>query len=233
MSSGGGWFAAGKHPSAKDFFRVGEPSPLARRLYRWLEENYRAEAAGARRCWRFWAVSGSSISYGVLTDSSDSFGRPYPLLVMGEEREAGWGSAWEAAPSTLSARWGTMEKMAVGELDFVTLKRLCRNGEGPDPQCAERQAPIPTAVDTVGTLVDSALQRDPKLVEVRCSRKELREGEMVAAVHAAVKQRLQKPPSSVFIGGALERPRIIFFYRPLTPGDFSWLWRDGAGDGAT
>ena len=51
------WAAFGKHPVAKDFFRVGQSGPLAKDFSQWVDRGY--QLLGVRKkssfcSWRFW-----------------------------------------------------------------------------------------------------------------------------------------------------------------------------------
>lgn len=84
------WVICGKHPGLKDYFQLGPNLPMVAALADWIEKGYRG-VAGARTLasnllsWRFWAAGPdrNTLLCGILRDSSDSVGRPYPLLVAG------------------------------------------------------------------------------------------------------------------------------------------------------
>ena len=84
------WSAFGKHPAAADYFRLGYSSPFVDGLTKWVESGYRLLAERSDTpppfcSWRFWArgFGRESLVLGVVRVSSDSLGRPYPLLIMG------------------------------------------------------------------------------------------------------------------------------------------------------
>ena len=54
------WAAFGKHPAAKDYFRLGDETPFVEGLFRWVENGYQLVTADATTTpefysWRFWA----------------------------------------------------------------------------------------------------------------------------------------------------------------------------------
>jgi hypothetical protein len=227
------WFAAGKHPCTRDFFRLGQEFPLAVGLAGWVEAGYESGTAetAEKRSWRFWAAAAGMLCYGVLGDSRDALGRPFPLLVAGQDRSAWWQPGWQEIPTALDRSWSAMEGVAAADCpDLATLRtRICWEGaqagvEHPSP------APLPES-----DLPPLSFEQDRERVSLSCPAGEKVDGELVAAAHAALKRRVGIVPSSVFMGGLSEAPRIIFFYRPLATRDFSFLWGDGrgAGDGAT
>lgn len=51
------WAAYGKHPAAKDFFKLGQFGPLVQDFSRWVEKGYQLFAARkkfSQNSWRFW-----------------------------------------------------------------------------------------------------------------------------------------------------------------------------------
>jgi type VI secretion system protein VasJ len=84
------WAAFGKHPAAKDYFRLGENTPFFEGLFTWIEDGYQLlttkEITAPEFCsWRFYAKAPGkeSLVCGVVRVSSDSFGRPFPLVITG------------------------------------------------------------------------------------------------------------------------------------------------------
>jgi type VI secretion system protein VasJ len=90
------WSATGKHPAALDYFQLGSKAPLVNAFAGWIEDGYQKlltrKRTGSTFCsWRFWAkgIRKGYIACGVGCNSSDSAGRPYPLMVMGIGRLSG------------------------------------------------------------------------------------------------------------------------------------------------
>ena len=85
-----GWrFAAfGKHPGAKDYIRLGSTTPMLEGIADWVDKGY-AGIEGKKKgmadaaSWRFWSkgFGPGALVCGVVRDSADRLGRPYPLLV--------------------------------------------------------------------------------------------------------------------------------------------------------
>ena len=63
--------------------------------------------------WRFWAKGANkkALVCGVARDSSDSVGRPYPLLVVGTGPLADWEDEWELLPAACENTWNQMDVM--------------------------------------------------------------------------------------------------------------------------
>ena len=88
------WIGSGKHPAAGDYFKVGQFTPVLDAVAGWLENGFgrwieaRKEASGSpysQNSWRFWIRGPKTdcLVVGVVKDSSDSLGRPFPLLIAG------------------------------------------------------------------------------------------------------------------------------------------------------
>ena len=78
------WAAVGKHPSAKDYIRIGGGSALLDAVAQWSANGYHELSPGKTqqpvyRSWRFWlkGIKKGSIICGLGRDSSDSIGRPF------------------------------------------------------------------------------------------------------------------------------------------------------------
>lgn len=83
------WAACGKHPAARDFFRVGQEFPMLKIFSRWVDDGYTVLARKNNNflpnSWRFWAKGAvrDFLMCGLIKDSSDRIGRNYPLLIIG------------------------------------------------------------------------------------------------------------------------------------------------------
>ena len=123
------WAAYGKHPAAKDYFKVGQDFPLLNSFSEWIESGYeklasRKNPASMRCSWRFWTREArrENVVCGVLRDSTDSFGRPYPLLIMGTGPSRDWVNEWDLVPLACENTWGQIEYLSTRT--FSDLKRL-------------------------------------------------------------------------------------------------------------
>nr|MCU0538756.1 TagF domain-containing protein [Desulfobacterales bacterium] len=113
------WFALGKHPCAPDFFRVGNVFDLSRSLEEWIEAGFsriheKRFSLPAMKAFRFWAQGAPSggICGGIVRDSTDKLGRPYPFLAAGTGPLPGWEQAWDLVPMALEGCWRQMERLA-------------------------------------------------------------------------------------------------------------------------
>jgi len=240
------WAAWGKHPVARDYFGVGPPDPLVKAFSDWVEKGYRilsskGEPSSGPCSWRFWArgAKRKSLVCGVTRDSSDSIGRPYPLLVMGIGLLEGWEDQWDLLPFACEKTWCQMEQLsAKGSADFGGLEDQVKALVPPYPVWLEfmsQKGGLP------GTLLDSENEgssRSIKELENRLAT--VSQGKdffapldgrladdpqtLAALWHGLVKARMGDIPSAVFMGGTPDRARLAVFKRALAPTDFVRLW---------
>jgi len=240
------WFATGKHPSASDYFRVGSDFSMARKLAGWMEAGYGSISAQgfsvmALKAWRFWAGAPArgQICAGILRDSTDQFGRPYPLMIAGAGPLQGWEEAWDLVPMVLEKNWQRSERLATHS--FGALRELedellgfsppsaewarCRaerdellrteTGAAEEGQAAyaalqAQQIPPGRATEII-IPIDETLHIDPTVV--------LSHWQMVLKG-----QGDGTTPNAAFLGGLPEKSFLVFFRRALLPGDFHTLW---------
>ncbi len=113
------WAAYGKHPVASDFFRLGEEFSLGKGFSEWVGNGYKVLTSRGRAdqglyFWRFWArgAQKGTLACGVLRDSSDRVGRPFPLLIMGMGPLKGWEEAWDLLPFACETTWNQIEYLS-------------------------------------------------------------------------------------------------------------------------
>jgi type VI secretion system protein VasJ len=119
----------GKHPVAMDYFQLGVSAPLVNAFGAWIENGYQKVVTPTRNrlalhSWRFWArgIQKGHIACGVARDSSDSTGRPYPLLIMGIGKLPGWEKNWDLLSFLFEEIWSQIEYLASRR--FNDLKQL-------------------------------------------------------------------------------------------------------------
>ena len=85
----------------------------------WVEKGFNAFHSKALfssnpRSWRFWARGPKKdmLICGLAKDSSDSVGRPFPLLIAGIGLLKGWGEAWDLLPYACEETWSHMEYLS-------------------------------------------------------------------------------------------------------------------------
>jgi type VI secretion system protein VasJ len=237
------WMARGKHPGLKDYFSLGAASPLLVGICDWIEEGYRGltervDPAGRRIAWRLW-VGGhkpGAIVCGIVRDSSDSVGRPYPFIILGIGQLQGWEKAWASLPLAFDKTWTQMEAIA------TRLSRDLKDLQG-DVSCL---APPRLEADAVGAVpIGSDVTRDTSPVDndtldlkpqrpgdsdegsVFMAIKGLTPGEEALGVAWLMHQvtgTISDIPKAVFLGGNPVCPMAAIFRRPLQPHDFTRLW---------
>ena len=242
------WLASGKHPVASDFFRLGEDAPLLKVFSDWVEKGYQTLISRKKTitpsvhyAWRFWA-SGSQkehIACGVIRDSSDSVGRPYPLLIMGTGPLSGWEDHWDLLPFACEKSWSQIEYLsALVANDFKKLEGEVRHIRPPSSDWSdcglkkkeiESQWPSPHTDSSSSSLkemegrasmesgnAESIVYLDPKPMNNQFPQ--------VSLWHHLFKNNGRGAPNALFMGGSLEKACLAIFRRPLGPTDFVRLW---------
>ncbi|HME43643.1 MAG TPA: type VI secretion system-associated protein TagF [Syntrophorhabdales bacterium] len=232
------WAAYGKHPAAKDYFKLGQDFPLMSSFSGWIENGYQVLASKdnpvkARRSWRFWTKEArrENIVCGVVRDSKDSLGRPYPLLIMGTGPLKDWGSQWDLVPLACESVWGRMEYLS--EKTFADLRELEDQILNITPPAAawlelarKREGfgePGPLQLRELEANASGLSGRTDCVIPV--ARVSSRDNfEMICLYHSFVRARMEAAPSAMFMGGMAEKLYVALFRRPLAPSDFIRLW---------
>ncbi|MCY1081283.1 type VI secretion system-associated protein TagF [Archangium lansingense] len=151
----------GKAPRHAEFVRHNAASPLARYLFRWMEEST-GRLHGARSAlpttpvsFVFTAPGESSVLVGVLAPSADSVGRAFPLALFRELPAAEVAGSYALVPETYQPFLRASEALL---REAATLDV---------PQLQERTARLPTA--RPGDLRVAERLREALLSEKRCT----------------------------------------------------------------
>jgi type VI secretion system protein VasJ len=245
------WTAFGKHPAAKDYFRIGQRTPFSEGLFEWVEEGYRilsddANASPDFCSWRFCAreAGRDSLVCGLIRLSSDSFGRAYPLVIMGSGALRGWRENWDLLPFACEKTWRQIEHLAANL--YSTFNRLeeeiqsIRPPKGDWLGLAEKRRELnaySSPLDPYATFLDlgdlkqlaaSGKNRPEMFVSLDrgpCSDKILH----VSLWHLLLKETLPAFPNILLMGGTLDKALLVLFQRPLKHADFSLLWSISSG----
>lgn len=245
------WIAFGKHPAAKDYFRIGRTTPFSEGLFEWVEQGYRLLSADATTSpdfcsWRFCAreAGRDSLVCGLIRLSSDSFGRAYPLVIMGSGTLRGWRENWDLLPFACEKTWRQIEHLAANL--YSTFNRLeeeiqsIRPPKGDWLGLAEKRRELNaygSSLDPYATFLDlgdlkqlaaSGKNRPEMFVSLDrgpCSDKILH----VSLWHLLLKETLPAFPNILFMGGTLDKALLVLFQRPLKHADFSLLWSISSG----
>lgn len=214
------WGAGGKHPVAKDYIALGQETQVMKALSRWMEEGFsRVGNTSLQHSWRFFTkgLKSEELACGLLRDSRDGAGRPFPFLIMGYGRIDKWEQHWELLPYAFDDVWERMEFMSVKR--FFDLEDLKGNiSRLPSPVLDGRQPSagepdktlmeLPQQSDTISLALNSA---DDYTEEVVCRLKR-------------IKGHYSSIPSAVFIGGTQDKVMLTAFMRSLNTNDFEKLW---------
>jgi type VI secretion system protein VasJ len=245
------WAAFGKHPAAKDYFRLGENTPFIEGLYGWVEKGYRilsddVNASPDFCSWRFCAREAGKdfLVCGVVRLSSDSFGRTYPLVIMGSGALRGWQENWDLLPFACEKTWRQIEYLASNL--YSTFNKLeeeiqaIRPPIADWPGLAEKRRDLNafgSTLDPYASFLD--LGELKKLAAAGKGRPEvlvsLDRGPCfdkilhVSLWHLLLKEYLPDFPNVLFMGGTLEKALLVLFQRPLKSTDFTLLWSVSSG----
>lgn len=227
------WSVWGKHPAFKDYFQLGSSDPLFNRMAEWTRSGY-AQIKIDRTprnffSWRFWMKSlrKENLAFGLLKDSSDSLGRPYPILLMGTGSLPNWEKNWDLLPLALEDSWNRMENMLAKS--FKNLQNL-----------EEEVYQIPSPSGEWEKMNQRRSHKDNPHIEEQL-RKNLNKDMffinleetfhlspmvLVSLYHYFWKKQGEPIPNCIFMGGGLAKTFLAFFSRPLSPKDFQDLWSD-------
>ncbi len=204
----------------------------------WIENGYQVLASGdnpakPRRSWRFWTREArrDNLACGIVRDSNDSLGQPYPLLVIGTGPLKGWVSQWDLVPLACESVWGQMEYLSTKTFnDLRELGEGVQNVTPPDVEWLELARKRESFQD-LGPLEISQLEKGISgfsertdcfiLLDQMPPRDDF---ERIGLYHSFVRARMEAAPSAIFMGGTAQKPYIAFFRRPLAPSDFIHLW---------
>jgi len=245
------WAAFGKHPVVKDYFKLGQYGPLVKVFSDWVDSGYQRIAAkrkGSLYSWRFWArgPKRDGLGCGVVRDSRDQLARPYPLLIMGAGRLAGWEDQWDLIPLACERTWAQMEYLYTKTLD--SLKQLEEETQKIPPPLSEwaefREARRNSLEGSPSSNPHSAPWEKWKGEELLSRLRPKAEiflpldpGSSVDPwaeiryLHYLLKMGEKNIPQAVFMGGNLEKSLLAVFKRSVGPADFAQLWSVSSSEG--
>ena len=240
------WAAFGKHPTAKDYFRLGQESPFVEGLFGWVEKGYQLlttnENATPDFCsWRFWVreAGKNSLVCGLVRVSSDSLGRPYPLVIMGSGPLKNWQDNWDLLPFAAERTWRQIEYLAANLFtDFKKLEEEILTIRPPDANWSghadKRKAlnRVGSSLDPYASFLDirelkrlAAANAEKAEVFISLDRGPCDDKIMhVSLWHLLARESLKALPNAMFMGGTLDKAYLAVVKRPLKPTDFIQLW---------
>ena len=240
------WSAYGKHPAAKDYFSIGQESPIGKSFANWIDSGYR-ELGPTKRpatdpvAWRFWArgAGKENIVCGVVKDSSDSVGRHYPLLIIGTGSLNDWENRWDLLPLACDKPWGQIEYASARMVhDIQALGTEIRNIRPPYPEWAEYESGRKGLMDSLTVKGREHAPYDLDNLKTRASGLSgKQEGfisldhktfqdqfTLISCWHMLLKAHSKSAPNAVFLGGTFGKSFMAFFNRALQTADFMHLW---------
>lgn len=246
------WSACGKHPAAKDYFQVGSDEPLLIAFSDWSAAGYQQLAKAGNNeisrlnSWRFW-VQGpqkKNLICGVGKDSSDSFGRSYPLLIVGIGPLKKWDRHWELLAFALENTWSQIEYLSAKRfLDFKQLEDGLQSIPSPVGDWTEFKSQseqsekdeirsAPTSLFDVKNFKDTIARLSNRTeffipLETEWADEQFR---ILSTCHLILKKNSKIAPHAVFMGGVPQKVCLALFNRPLNPHDFVRLWSNCSED---
>jgi type VI secretion system ImpM family protein len=235
------WAACGKHPIAGDYFSLGDGFPMARIFADWMEKGYPAVSGNnaeradvATACgWRFWAAGEKRrLVCGLVRDSNDRIGRPYPLLVVGEGTLDRWDESWETVPSVCERTWSYIEYCITKNIrDLKQLEREIVNTPSPSTDwtgsggsLSGSSGPVSIASGKAFDIVIPVYQgAEYDVFQLNADHTGGRI-DAVTVLHRMLKESRPEAPKAFFVGGSFEKTCAICFKRSLRYADFSTLW---------
>ena len=247
-----GWrFAAfGKHPGEKDYIRLGSTTPMLEGIADWVDKGY-AGIEGKKKgmadaaSWRFWSkgFGPGALVCGVVRDSVDRLGRPYPLLVLGTGTLRDWEGNWDLLPYACLPVWQRIEYLGAQRYEEIgRFESAIRGLHPPVPQWADfsgrRDREFEAKEVRSGTAgpdaasdhegEDAVPEETPRFIRI--------DGEdgkdpFPAAVgwQSRLRRDYAEAPNAVFFGGTISRAYLGVFRKPLATPDFVRIWNVTAG----
>jgi type VI secretion system protein VasJ len=191
--------------------------------------------------WRFWAkgIKKGNLICGVAKDSSDTMGRAYPLIIMGDGMLDGWEEHWDLLPHAFEATWAQIEY--ISSRRFESLKGLehevfaikapkpdwrevrCRNRNRENSQSLPNALTISNHNDEINEKAACLSKEMEVLVPLDIH---THEDFLSVAGHwnFVFKDHGLDIPNAVFLGGIPEKHFLAVFNRPLNSKDFVRLW---------
>ena len=239
------WAACGKHPMARDYLRIGLTTSLLVAFESWFEKGYRMlrnqSSLQSENSWRFWAkgLTKGNLVCGVGKDSSDSIGRQYPLLIMGDGFLEGWEEDWNLLHYVLEKAWDQIEDISSRRYDDLKdLENEVCNIENPAHCWLEMKSKnvTPSKHEPLLNALTISFNHDEikkkmrhlstkKEVHIPLDDQTIKDPSDMAGLWCSLfKTHTVSTPNAVFVGGVPEKHFLSVFLRPLNTNDFVQLW---------
>jgi type VI secretion system protein VasJ len=240
LTAPGGWrFAAfGKHPGAKDYIRLGSATPILAGIADWVDKGY-AGIEGKKKgmadaaSWRFWSkgFGPGALVCGVVRDSVDRLGRPYPLLVLGTGSLREWEGHWDLLPYACLPVWQRIEYLGAQRYEEIgRFESAIRGLHPPAPEWGDFSGRRDRDVAATGQETDEAVPGEA----IRFLRLDGALGRDPFPEAVGWQSRLRRDdgnaPNAVFFGGTISRAYLGIFRKALATPDFARIWNVTAGE---
>jgi type VI secretion system protein VasJ len=233
------WGVCGKHPVARDYFKISKPLPAFDALENWVQRGYaevlKRPGHDAAVCsWRFWAKGvKKELITGIVKDSCDTMGRPFPLLILGTGFLDGWERCWECLPVFFEKLWESLEYLTARRLNGLhDLENAILSIKMPenDPErflvikdTLNRIPPVSAAENTMQQPFDAILKEKMAILHMD-ERAGAVYSSRAGAWSALSKTYAEAAPNAVFVGGTEKKHYLALFRRPINTADFVRLW---------
>jgi type VI secretion system protein VasJ len=232
------WDVVGKHPAARDFFALGPKSLMAEAFSEWIRRGAENLVSAGKELlvqscsWRFWARTPQAgmLACGVIRNSCDAVGRPFPLLVMGTGKLDNWEAHWELLPFACEGLWRQMEQL--GSRKYAGLEVFQEDvhmlrpplGRWKEMELEKIAHAERDGFCSYGNFRLDFFDREGALFLPFQDTGQYDFFIMIDNVHSLLKMQIKTAPNSFFMGGLTEQPGLALFQRPLSGQDFQRMW---------
>lgn len=229
------WSAFGKHPSSRDYFRLGEDHFLIKGFSDWVENGYQILISKKNDhplpcAWRFWARGSQkeNLVCGLIRDSSDSLGRPFPLLLIGTGPLKDCEKHWDLLPFAFEGAWSQMERLSTRIFpDLQHLGEEIERINPPQPNWSELASPdeknFSTDIQTLKDRIRIMAKKDE--IFIPFNETFMKDSlKWIHLYHSSLKTHRSEIVTTSFMGGTSTKTWLVFFRRPLVTEDFVRLW---------
>lgn len=231
--------AHGKHPAFSDYFSLNTDLPLVKALSGWIEKGIKLTGKikenRMSHSFRFWmrGIKKNELALGIIRESSDRLGRPYPLLIMGNGVVRNWEKRWSYIFPGFETVYRAFEDIAASR--YETFKEL-------ETKLDRIVFPVMNLDHTSKTIDE--MSELPEIMEA-WFKKDREKGELSLPVArllnmgaAPYSKEVKGPglfkkkppvPGAVFLGGLPQNSVLTMYARPLKVNDFLSLFNISHG----
>ncbi len=232
------WMMTGKHPCASDYLAIGDKFQFAHVFSKWIERGY--DVVNSKKPvkktfyqWRFWTQEARRdyMACGVIKDSCDAFGRPYPILIIGAGHLSSWEKQWDLLPFACEAIWLQMEYMLSKDIrDSLRLGEQLKSIKMPKPDWPDyllRRQNIKGLDNEMKITMEKAISQFSDGTDLYFEIKNAdinSHFDIICIYHNLLRLKQSSPPYAIFMGGSIERLYAVCYRRSLLTNDFIKLW---------